>query len=169
MKVFLIGYMGSGKSKVAEALGKIMDLPVVHTDELVEEAEGKSISEIFKTSGQEHFRDLEKKALHSLAENNNVVVSTGGGLPCYFDNMEYMNAVGVTVYLEANPGLLFHRLSNNKTGRPLIENLNDVELMEQISGQLAVRSPFYKKAQIIINAASVDVKSLSKLIMNMND
>lgn len=166
MKVFLIGYMGSGKSKVAEALGKILELPVVHTDELVEKSEGKSISEIFKTSGQEHFRELERNALHSLSENNNVIVSTGGGLPCYFDNMDYMNAVGVTVYLEANPGLLFHRLSNNRSGRPLIENLNDVELMEQISGHLAIRSPFYKKAQITINAASVNVKSLSELITN---
>ena len=166
MKVFLIGYMGSEKSKMAEALGKILELPVVHTDKLVEEAEGKSISEIFKTSGQEHFRELEKNALHSLAENNNVVVSTGGGLPCFFDNMDYMNAVGITVYLEANPGLLFHRLFNNRAGRPLIEDLNDVELMEQISGHLAVRSPFYKKAQIVVNAASVNVKILSDLIIN---
>ena len=165
MKAFLIGYMGSGKSKVAEALGKILELPVIHTDKIVEETEGKTISEIFSTSGQEHFRELEKNALHSLADNNNVVVSTGGGLPCYFDNMEYMNAVGITVYLEASPGLLFHRLSNNRAGRPLIKNLNDVELMEQISGHLAVRSHFYKKAQISINAASLNVKSLAEMIL----
>lgn len=160
--------MGSGKSKVAESLAKILDLPVVHTDQLVEEAEGKSISEIFKTSGQEHFRELEKNVLHSLSEKDDLVISTGGGLPCYFDNMDQMNAMGITVYLEANPGLLFHRLSSNRAGRPLIEDLNDVELMEQISGHLAVRSPYYKKAQIIINAASVNVKTLAETIKVTN-
>jgi shikimate kinase len=156
--------MGSGKSKVAEALGKILNLPVVHTDILVEEMEGKSISDIFKSSGQEHFREIEKKVLHSTIEKNDLIVSTGGGLPCYFDNMEWMNENGITVYLEANPGLLFHRLSSAKEGRPLIENLSDVELMEQISGHLAVRSPIYKKAKLSINAASVNVKALAELI-----
>ena len=166
MRIFLIGYMGSGKSKVAEALGKILELPVIHTDKLVEEKEGKSFSEIFESSGQEYFRDLEKEALHSTIIQSDVIVSTGGGLPCYFDNMEWMNQNGITVYLEANPGLLFHRLSNAKAGRPLIENLNDVDLMEQISGHLAVRSPYYKKAQIKINAASVNVKELAEMITN---
>lgn len=158
--------MGSGKSKVADALGKILELPVIHTDKLVEEKEGKSISEIFESSGQEYFRDLEKIALHSTINKNDVVVSTGGGLPCYFDNMEWMNQNGITIYLEANPGLLFHRLSNAKAGRPLIENLNDVDLMEQISGHLAIRSPYYKKAKITVNAASVNAKALAELIIH---
>lgn len=158
--------MGSGKSKVAEALGKILELPVVHTDDLVEKLEGKSISDIFNSSGQEHFRELERKVLQSTIDYKDVIISTGGGLPCYFDNMEWMNKNGITVYLEANPGLLFHRLSSAKSGRPLIENLNDVELMEQISGHLAVRSPIYRKAKLSIGAASVNVKALAELIIN---
>lgn len=168
MRIFLIGYMGSGKSKVAEALGKIVQLPVIHTDSLVESHVNKSISEIFQSAGQEHFRELEKEVLHTTINHKNVIVSTGGGLPCYFDNMDWMNSNGITVYLEANPGLLFHRLSSAKEGRPLIENLNDVELMEQISGQLAIRSPYYQKAKLTVNAASVNVKSLAEKIENFS-
>lgn len=156
--------MGSGKSKVADALGKILQLPVVHTDDLVEEKEGKSISAIFNSSGQEFFREQERVVLHSTISQTDLIVSTGGGLPCFFDNMDWMNENGITVFLEANAGLLFHRLSSNKKGRPLIEDLNDVELMEQISGQLAVRTPIYKKAKLTVNAASVDVKKLADLI-----
>ena len=107
MRIFLIGYMGSGKSKVAEALGKILELPVIHTDKLVEEKEGKSISEIFESSGQEYFRDLEKEALHSTIIQSDVIVSTGGGLPCYFDNMEWMNQMESPFILKQTPDYFF--------------------------------------------------------------
>ena len=115
MRIFLIGYMGSGKSKVAEALGKILELPVIHTDKLVEEKEGKSISEILNRQGKSTFVILKRLYIQQLSSD--VIVSTGGGLPCYFDNMEWMNQNGITEHLEAN-GLLFHRLSNAKAGRP---------------------------------------------------
>lgn len=168
MKVFLIGYMGSGKSKTAEAVGKLLKLKVIDLDAQIMKEQGMSISEIFEKFGQEHFRLLEKTALHNTIKEKNVVISTGGGTPCYFDNMEWMNNHGITVYLEANAGLLFHRLSSAKAGRPLIENLSDVELMEQISGHLAVRVPFYRQAKLIVSAASLQPKALAEKIMALS-
>ncbi|MBL0103956.1 MAG: hypothetical protein IPP51_09500 [Bacteroidetes bacterium] len=105
---------------------------------------------------------MEKTALRSTISLENVIVSTGGGTPCFLDNMKWMNENGTTVYLEANPGLLFHRLAGNKKGRPLIEKLSDVELMEQITGHLAIRIPFYRQAKITVPAASLNVKELAE-------
>jgi shikimate kinase len=163
-RIYLIGYMGSGKSKTAEALAKQLGFTVFDIDKKIEEQTGKSISTIFETEGQEAFRELERDALRSTASMEMVVVSTGGGTPCYHDNMTWMNEHGITVYLDANPGLLFHRLAGNKKGRPLIENLSDVELMEQITGHLATRLPVYRQAKITVPAASLDVKGLSEKI-----
>ena len=154
--------MGSGKSKTAEALAKHLGYSVFDIDKQVEGRSGKTISAIFETEGQEAFRELEKDVLRSTATMENVVISTGGGTPCFSDNMDWMNTNGITVYLEANSGLLFHRLAGNKQGRPLIENLTDVELMEQITGHLAIRIPFYRRAKIIFPAASLDLKALAE-------
>lgn len=164
MRIFLIGYMGSGKSKTGEALARMMGYKAVDTDVLIEQQTGRTISDIFKVPGPDAFRDLEKKVLMELGKEEDIVVSTGGGLPCYNNTMDWMNANGMTVYLEANAGLLFHRLVRNKAGRPLIENLSDVELMEQINNQLVQRLPFYQQAKLKVNAASMDVKVLAEKI-----
>jgi shikimate kinase len=161
MRIYLIGYMGSGKTKTAEALAKFLKYSSADTDKLVEERIGSSIENIFRTEGQEYFRDVEKDVLRQTALFDKIVISTGGGTPCYYDNMTWMKENGLTVYLEANAGLLFHRLATNKAARPLISELNDVDLMEQITGHLAVRIPVYRKADIIFNAADVDVKELA--------
>ena len=164
MRIFLIGYMGSGKTKTADALAKILKYSLSDTDKLVEERVGSSIDSIFRKEGQEYFRDVEKDVLRQTAIFDNIVISTGGGTPCYFENMQWMKENGLTVYLEANPGLLFHRLATNRENRPLLSSLNDVELMEQITSHLATRIPVYRKADIIVNAADVDVKDLAAKI-----
>lgn len=163
MTIYLVGYMGSGKSKAAEALAKILDYHLIDTDELIVETTGQSITEIFKTQGEEYFREIEKKVLRNT-ENKKAVVATGGGTPCFFDNMSWMNEHGITVYLEANAGLLFHRLALFKQGRPLIESLSEVELMEQITGNLAVRIPYYSNACITVPAANLNPKVLAEKI-----
>ena len=166
MRIFLIGYMGSGKSKTAESLSKLLNYPVLEMDSEIEKQEGMTVSKIFQTQGQEWFREKEKQVLHSIVSFENIIVSTGGGTPCYFDNMDWMNEHGLTVYLEANAGLLFHRLASNKKGRPLIEDLSDVDLMEQITGHLIHRIPFYKKSKITFPASDMNVKRLAEVILN---
>ncbi len=164
MRIYLIGYMGSGKSKIAESLSKVLKYSVADTDKMVEERIGSTIDNIFRTEGQEYFRDVEKDVLRQTERFDNIVISTGGGTPCYYDNMSWMKMHGLTVYLEANPGLLFHRLATNKANRPLISNLDDVELMEQINGHLAIRIPVYRKADLIVPAADLDAKELAAKI-----
>jgi len=167
MKIYLIGYMGSGKSKAGKALASAVKYKFVDTDEMIEEDEKKSISEIFSEQGEAYFRQLEHKALMKTASLDKVVIATGGGLPCFDDHMHWMNENGITVYLEANEGILFHRLASNRKERPLLENLNDVELMEQISRHLIKRSPVYELARIKVNAASLNIQSLVTKIEKM--
>jgi shikimate kinase len=160
-RIYLVGYMGSGKSSVASALAKHLRFTSYDIDKAIEEKAGKSIAKIFGENGQEYFREMERDILLGTASMENVVIATGGGTPCFFDNMDWMNSNGLTVYLEANPGLLFHRLAKSKKERPLIDHFNDTELMEQISGHLETRIPVYRKAKITMNAASLDVNALS--------
>lgn len=167
MNIFLIGYMGSGKSKTGEALAKALNYSFVDTDQLIEKQTGKTIAELFFAPGPEEFRLMEKKLIRNLSEETNQVISTGGGLPCYFDNMEWMNDHGLTIYLEANAGLLFHRLVRNRKGRPLIENISDVNLMEQIQNHLIDRVPVYDQAQLKVGAASLDVKMLTSEVLKI--
>ena len=159
--------MGSGKSKTAESLSKLFKYDFYDTDRLVEDKSGNAISTIFNNEGHEYFREIEKQVLRSTEKNENCIVSTGGGTPCYHQNMEWMNSKGITVYLEANAGLLFHRLATSRAGRPLIESLNDVELMEQIMTHLTVRIPFYSQAMITVYAASLNVKLLAEKIKSL--
>ena len=167
MRVFLIGYMGSGKSKVGAQLAGLLDAKHVDTDAAIADAEGCSVSDIFAQQGEERFRKLEKDMLNQLVQRTNIVVSTGGGLPCSDDNMQRMNDAGITVYLEASSGLLFHRLLTSRAGRPLLENLSDVELMERINSHLAQRAPVYAQAKLTVAAASLNVKALAAKIKKM--
>jgi shikimate kinase len=164
MRIYIVGYMGSGKSKAGKLLASAMRYKFLDTDAMIEEETGKTILQLFKEKGEEYFRKLEKKILLKTESASRVVVATGGGLPCFDENMKWMNEHGVTVYLEANEGLLFHRLATSKEGRPLIESLNDVELMEQISRHLTERAPFYNLAKIKVNALSLNVKILKQKI-----
>ncbi len=164
MRIYFIGYMASGKSKAGKALAAAMRYKFLDTDVMIEEETGKTVQQIFSERGEEFFRELERKTLLKTESMNRVVVSTGGGLPCFYENIEWMNDHGVTIYLEANEGLLFHRLATSKQGRPLLENLNDVELMEQISRHLTERAPVYNLAKIKVNALSLNVKLLQQKI-----
>lgn len=146
-RIFLVGYMGAGKTTLGRALATTLGLPFIDLDIYIEERFRKSIAQIFAENGEEHFRRIEQSMLHEVGEFENVIISTGGGTPCFFDNIEYMNGQGTTVYLDVPVDRLFTRLSIARSKRPLIKDKSDEELRTFIAGQLAKRAPHYSKAQ----------------------
>lgn len=141
--------MGAGKTTVGKALSKELNLPFYDLDWFIEERYRKTIPQIFEEKGEDGFRELERRMLHEVAEFENVIISCGGGTPCFYDNIEYMNQVADTVYLKASPQVLFKHLKMGKTDRPLLKNKTDEELMEFITSSLAKREPFYFQAKHI--------------------
>ena len=156
IRIFLIGYMGAGKTTLGKAFARAMGLTFVDLDWYIEERFHKTVSQLFAERGEEDFRELEKRMLHEVAEFENVVISTGGGTPCFFDNMEYMNSMGDPVFLDVDVNVLFRRLKVAKQQRPLLVQKNDEELMEFIVGALQKRMPFYTKAKHVFNAEKLE-------------
>lgn len=145
-RIFLIGYMGAGKTTLGRALARELGIEFIDLDSYIENRMRKSIAQIFAEKGEEGFRDIERRMLHETGEFENVVISTGGGTPCFFDNIEYMNAQGTTVFLDVPLERLFIRLSIARKKRPLIMNKSDDELRQFIAEQLGKRLPYYSKA-----------------------
>jgi shikimate kinase len=150
MRIYLIGYMGSGKSTVGKKLAKALNLQFIDLDNFIEERNLKTIPEIFASVGEDGFRKVEQSALHEVSELENVVVATGGGAPCFFDNIELIKRTGISVYLNGTPRILAERLMNSKTERPLIKGKTKVELTEFIDDTLHKRDHWYKHADHVI-------------------
>jgi shikimate kinase len=165
MKIFLVGYMGSGKSTLGKRLANALEIPFLDTDTEIERIQGKSISAIFQDEGEEHFRQLEEKYLISLKDvHERTVYATGGGMPCFYDNITLLNELGATVYLKRPASELLHRLVNSKKERPLTVGKTKEELYKFIDQHLSEREPFYEKAKIIAPRSKQDVPSLLELI-----
>jgi shikimate kinase len=141
MKIFLLGYMGSGKSTVGKKLASLLDYTFIDLDTMIESETDHSIPEWF-AAGEPKFREIESIVLRQTSEFKNTVVATGGGTPCFYDNLQWMNENGLTVYLKMSPGALFHRLIYSKTSRPLLAGKTDVELMEYITESIREREYF---------------------------
>ena len=146
-RIFLLGYMGAGKTTLGKAFSREEGLTFVDLDWYIEERFHKTVSQIFAERGEEGFRELERRMLHEVSEFEDIVISTGGGTPCYFDNMEYMNACGETVFLDVDVDVLFRRLKVAKQQRPLLAKKTDAELKEFIVSALSGRMPYYSKAK----------------------
>ncbi|MEP7171403.1 MAG: shikimate kinase [Bacteroidota bacterium] len=164
MLVYLIGFMGCGKSKVGKQLAKKLNHEFIDFDELIEEQSGKKISEIFKDDGQQAFRNIETEILKSISGFENTVVSTGGGTPCFYDNMKLMNETGITVYIRMSAGSLFHRLAQSKTNRPLIAGLTDLKLMDFIIDTLSEREHFYMQAKHVVKGEDLKAEKILELL-----
>ena len=146
-RIIIVGYMGSGKTTVGKALSKDMGIPFYDLDWYIESRMRKTVAQIFAERGEEGFRKIEYNMLHEVAEFENVIISCGGGTPCFFDNMDYMNGQGETVYLNASPEVLYGHLKMGKTERPLLKNKTPEEMQVFIAEQLEKREPFYSKAK----------------------
>ena len=152
-KVFLVGYMGCGKSTLARKLSRRTGVRAVDTDAEVERMEGASVGDIFRYEGEERFRELERSVVERVAASGEAcIVATGGGLPTWSDNMARMNAAGCTVYLRRSAEQIARRLSPyGRRKRPRLQGLNDEELVAFMERDMAAREPFYAQASLIVD------------------
>jgi shikimate kinase len=155
-RIFIIGYMGAGKTTVGKALAKELNIDIYDLDWYIEARMRKTVKQIFDEQGEEGFRRIEKNMLHEVGEFENVIVSCGGGTPCFFDNMEFMNQQGETVYLKATPEVLYGHLKMGKTVRPLLLNKTQEEVQVFIKEQLQKRESFYKEAKHTLDVNLMD-------------
>ena len=155
-RIIIIGYMGAGKTTVGKALSKQLNMPFYDLDWYIESRMRKTVKEIFDERGEEGFRIIEHNLLHEVAEFEDVIISCGGGVPCFYDNMEYMNQQGETVYLKATPEVLYGHLKMGKSVRPLLQNKTSEEVKVFINEQLQVRDPFYSKAKYTLDVNLMD-------------
>ena len=161
MKIFLIGFMGCGKTYWGRQLSQKLQMPFFDLDEMIVEREGKQITEIFAELGEEYFRMLEKDVLYMLTESHeSFVMACGGGAPCFFNNIDYMKKQGTAVWLNCSVDCLYNRLVNEKEKRPLIRSIPDNELKSYIIKKYSDRKIFYQQAQVILNEDDITLEAL---------
>ena len=151
-KIYLIGYMGCGKTYTGRRISEKYGLQFIDLDAYIEKRYFKTIPQLFEERGEEGFRQLERTILQEVSSMEDVIISTGGGAACFFDNMDLMNQTGETVYLQASAEALFQYLRMAKKGRPLLANKSDDELLAFIKNTLEKREPFYLKAKHILDS-----------------
>lgn len=167
MKIFLIGFMGSGKTHWGHLLSEKLGISFFDLDEQIVEHAGKSIQEIFATEGEEHFRMQEKEVLHLITESHeSFVMACGGGSPCYFNNIDYMNQSGATVWINTALEILFQRLLKEKEKRPLIKDLSDEQLRTFIIKKFADRKIYYEQATVTVDEEPVQLEKLIEKIFH---
>lgn len=158
--------MGCGKSTLGRRLAKHTALQFVDMDDYIEKRNFKTIPQIFAEEGEAEFRKKERKALEELSEFTDVIIATGGGAPCFFDNIDLMNKTGKTIYLNIDPNILADRLLKSKTERPLIKGKSREELVAFIDETLRKRNEFYKKADYQVTRPDIDLEDLMNMLGN---
>jgi len=167
--IYIIGFMGSGKSTAGKKLASLLGWSFIDLDKRIEEHTGKTISDIFSQHGEDYFRNVEAEVLKSLKSQTNTVISTGGGTPCYCDNMDYMLETGLTLYLKLTSEQLKNRLSESKGERPLIKDLKSERLLSFIDEKLACREKWYNRAEITVEGNNLNISLLHYLVKaNLN-
>ncbi|MCM1078699.1 MAG: shikimate kinase [Bacteroidales bacterium] len=155
-RIILIGYMGVGKTTVGKALAKKLGLMFYDLDWYIESRMRKTVKQIFDERGEDGFRKIEHNMLHEVAEFENVIIACGGGTPCFFDNIDYMNRQADTIFLKGSPETIMKHLRMGKGVRPLLLGKNNEELREYIEESLMTRNPFYTKAKHTIEVQPMD-------------
>ena len=155
-RIILVGYMGSGKTTIGRQLARNLGLEFYDLDWYIEERFHTKVARIFAEEGEARFRDLERRMLHEAAEFENVVLACGGGTPCFFDNLDYMNSVGHTFYMKASVQTLCDHIGMSRGERPLLKGKSSEELKAFVAAQPAEREPFYSQAPEIISVNVLD-------------
>jgi shikimate kinase len=164
MRIYLIGFMGSGKTTVGRPLATRLGYQFIDQDDVIEERFGMTITEIFAKVGEPEFRKTEREVLADLSQMDHVVIATGGGCPCFFDNMETMNRHGLSIYLKGDPKTLVHRLKDSHGTRPLIKDKSEEELIQYVTDKLAEREPFYSKAKYTVETRNLKVEDILQFL-----
>ncbi|MDB5230031.1 MAG: shikimate kinase [Chitinophagaceae bacterium] len=164
MKIFLIGLMGSGKSFWTKKLGKKLKTGAYDLDFLVESIEELSVKEIFEQKGEDYFRSAETKMLRLFSQKKSFVLATGGGTPCFNDNMQWMNEQGITIWLDEDINLLAERLKPEKAHRPLIKDLDDGALEDFLSAKRKERLNFYEQATVHLKSSEISDAKFAAII-----
>lgn len=149
-RIFLVGYMGSGKTKLGQAIAKELQLSFVDLDLYIEQRRFKPIAELFAELGEEGFRKIEQSCLHEVAQFEDVLIATGGGAACFGNNIDFMNTAGDTIYIQLSAEELFKRLSRKKQNRPLLSKVSTEDLQTRIREMLGQREAFYRQAKYIL-------------------
>ncbi len=167
MKIFLIGFMGSGKTHWGKLIGEKLALPFFDLDSVITETENKSISKIFAEKGEGFFRYKEKEVLEEIVnDHNKFILSCGGGTPCFFNNIEFMKDNGIVIWLNTSINILKERLFKERATRPLIKAIGDAELKTYIIRKLGERKMYYEQADFIINEETATLNSIIELLHN---
>lgn len=162
-KIFLLGFMGSGKSTHGKRLARLLNRPFIDLDHYIERKENKSIGEIFTKEGENHFRDLEKLYLNQvISRYAQSVISLGGGTPCFNDNMNTILKNGLPIYIQMSPEALFNRLSNSTNERPLLKGKTKEQSLDFINETLTEREKYYIKALIKVNGIDLTANKLAE-------
>lgn len=167
MRIFLIGYMLSGKSTVGKKISKTLGLEFIDTDKYITQKYHTTINEIFATKGEEYFREIETQTLLELIQKDNVLISTGGGMPCFNNNISLINQNGISVYLKCSQLTILQRLQTSKTSRPILKTKSTDELFDYVHKNIAEREVYYNQANLIIKGESPNLKELISQIQNL--
>lgn len=166
VRIYLIGYMGVGKTTIGKKLAKFFDIGFIDLDKFIESKYHKTVPELFAERGESEFRLIEQKSLLEVSEIENVVISTGGGTPCFFNNVRVMNQTGITVYIQAEPEELAARLRASKTVRPIVSGKAKDELTPFITNHLSEREKFYNQAKVVYKTDHLVTKEDVHLTVN---
>ncbi|WP_326994100.1 shikimate kinase [Chitinophaga sp. 212800010-3] len=164
MKIYLLGFMGAGKSYWGKQLADHWQLPYYDLDEVIVEAEEMAVADIFATKGEDYFREKESMLLRELSRQDKFLISCGGGTPCFQDNMDFMNAHGNTIWLNPSIATMVERLQRKKHKRPLIAGLEDEDLASFVEKKLAERLPFYQQSKHIISSDNISLDTFTQNI-----
>lgn len=167
MKIYLIGFMASGKSTIGQELAKALGYDFIDMDIFIENKYGRSIKQIFEIDGESKFRELENSVLREVAAlEGNFVIASGGGTSCFYNSVDFMNKTGFTVYLRMEVAQLVSRLIDSKTDRPLLWGKTKEELTGYILKVLEERKKYYEKARLIVDAANLDIPHFAQTIIS---
>ncbi len=157
--------MGAGKTTIGRDLANSMNFKFIDLDEYIEKKENSTIFDIFNKKGENHFRQLEHYSLNELILLNNIVIATGGGTPCFFDNISIMNKYGLTIYINVDYQTLLSRIKKTKDKRPLLKNIDDKQMLNFITKKVIEREIYYKQSKKIVNYKNLSIDKLKSIIL----